>query len=250
MTTAIARRRRRTERVRRVGAWAGVAIVCVATPFLAFAASPMQAEAGPLAHAASVVTVTEVREGVVLTPDDPDGTGLVFFAGARVDPAAYADKLSGIAESGVTVVIARPALNFAILESRPLRTWTDRAPGVDSWAVGGHSLGGVRACMYADEGTVSALLLLGSYCSVDLSGSGLSVLSLAGGNDGLSTPRKIADASGLLPAGTRFETIRGAAHAQFGDYGVQSGDGPHDADDADVRDAITEAFAELAQTPR
>ena len=34
-------------------------------------------------------------------------------------------------------------------------------------------------------------------------------------------------------------TIPDASHAQFGDYGDQPGDGPQDADDDDVRDAIT-----------
>lgn len=205
----------------------------------------MMAEEDALAAATARVTVTESAEGVVLTSAQPSEQGLVFFAGARVDPAAYADTLSGVAASGITVVIARPTLNFAILETRPLATWQALAPGVDRWAVGGHSLGGVRACMYAASDEVSGLVLFGSYCAVDLAGSKLPVLSLAGGNDGLSTEAKIADAAPLLPSNARFETIPGAAHAQFGDYGTQPGDGPHEADDAEVREAITDAVLAL-----
>ncbi|MCS0500252.1 alpha/beta hydrolase [Protaetiibacter mangrovi] len=241
-TTRAARTRRRG-RIRAAITIVAIVVVVVAAGFLAYAASVMMAEEEPLAHAEEVVAVTETAEGVVLTPPDPGDEGLVFFAGARVDPAAYADKLSGVAASGITVVIARPTLNFAIFETRPLTTWEGLAPGVQRWAVGGHSLGGVKACMYAADHAdeLTGLVLFGSYCSVDLSASGLAVLSVAGENDGLSTPEKIADAAPLLPADAVFTTIPGASHAQFGDYGIQPGDGPQEADDTDVRDAITDA---------
>ena len=163
-------------------------------------------------------------------------------ARARVDPAAYANKLSGVAESGITVVIARPTLNFAIFETRPLTTWEGLAPGVGSWAVGGHSLGGVKACMYAADAAndVSGIVLFGSYCSVDLSGSGIPALTFIGENDHLSTEAEIDEASSLLPADAEFVLIPDASHAQFGDYGLQPGDGPQEADGDDVRDAITD----------
>lgn len=232
----------------RVVAIAIVAVlVAVIAGFLAYASSPMMAEEGPLARAEQAVTITESAEGVVLTPSNPTGEGLIFFAGARVDPAAYANKLSGVAESGITVVIARPTLNFAILETRPLSTWEGLAPGVDSWAVGGHSLGGVKACMYAADETndVSAVVLFGSYCSVDLSGTGIPALTFIGGNDELSTEAKIEAAADLLPADAEFVTIPDASHAQFGDYGIQPGDGPQEADGDDVRDAITDGVVGL-----
>ncbi|MDW8808311.1 alpha/beta hydrolase [Streptomyces scabiei] len=245
--SAPALKKKRRARVRAVLIAVAAAVVAVSAGFLAWASSPMMAEEGPLARAEQTVTVTESAEGVVLAPANPNGEGLVFFAGARVDPAAYADKLSGVAASGITVVIARPTLNFAIFETRPLATWEGLAPGVGSWAVGGHSLGGVRACMYAADETneVSGIVLFGSYCSVDLSGSGIRALTFIGGNDELSTEAKIEAASDLLPADAEFVTIPDASHAQFGDYGIQPGDGPQDADDADVRDAITDGVVAL-----
>jgi hypothetical protein len=247
--TAAARssRRRRRSRIRTGVTIAAIVVATLAAGALAWAASPLMAEQDPLAEARTTVAITEHADGVVLTPPHPSDQGLVFFAGARVDPAAYADKLSGVAASGVTVVIARPALNFAILETRPLTTWRGLAPGIERWAVGGHSLGGVRACRYAADpaNQVTALVLFGSYCSVDLSGAALPVLSLAGENDHLSTPAEIADAAHLLPADAVFETIPDASHAQFGDYGTQPGDGPQEADDTAVRAAITDAVAAL-----
>ena len=47
------------------------------------------------------------------------------------------------------------------------------------------------------------------------------------------------------PPTPTFVTIPDASHAQFGDYGVQPGDGPQEADDADVRDAITDGVVGL-----
>lgn len=250
MTSVAASKPPRTRprgRARAVVVIVAAVLTAVIAGFLAYAGTPMMAEEGPLAHAERTVALTETADGVLLAPSDPTGQGLVFISGARVDPAAYADKLSGVVASGITVVIARPTLNFAILDQRPLTTWEGLAPGVQHWAVGGHSLGGVRACMYAADpaNAVTALVLFGSYCSVDLSDTGLPVLSLSGENDELSTPAKIADAAHLLPADAVFVEIPRASHAQFGDYGIQPGDGPQDADDADVRAAITDAVVAL-----
>ncbi len=238
---------KRRSRIRTAIIAAACVLVVIVAGFLAWASSPMMAEEGPLARATETVTVTEHPEGVVLTPDAPNGGGLVFFAGARVDPAAYANKLSGVAESGITVVIARPTLNFAILETRPLSTWEGLAPGVDTWMVGGHSLGGVRSCMYAadSDNEVSGIVLFGSYCSVDLSQTGIPALTFIGENDELSTQADIEEASAKLPSDAEFVLIADASHAQFGDYGIQPGDGPQEADDDEVRDAITDGVVAL-----
>ncbi len=240
--------RRRRHRVRTFGLAAlALGVVGIAS-FLTWASTPMPPEPGPLAtaRADSAFTLSETADGVVLAPENPNGTGLVFISGARVDPAAYANKLSGIADAGVTVVIARPTLNFAIFETRPLSTFEGLASTsrVVTWYVGGHSLGGVRACQYAADAppdTVAGVILFGSYCAADLSHSSLPVLTLSAARDGLSTPAKIADAADLLPTDARLVTLPGADHAQFGDYGAQPGDNPATASDAQTQDEITSA---------
>lgn len=245
-------------RIRIVGLAALALFVVGISSFLAWASSPMGPEPGPLAAARAdpSFTLTESADGVVLAPKNPSGVGLVYLAGARVDPAAYADKLSGIADAGVTVVIARPTLNFAIFELRPLSTFEGLAggSGVRSWYVGGHSLGGVRACQYAADaaaGSVAGVIFFGSYCAADLSRSDLPVLTLSGSRDGLSTPAKIADAAHLLPSDARLVTLPGADHAQFGDYGAQPGDNLASASDAQAKREITAAvLAFLAETSR
>lgn len=219
--------------------------------FLVWAHAVMQGER-PAALEAwhdDAVAITSHEVGIVIEPvEGGTGEGLVFIPGARVDPYAYLYKLSGVAEaSGLTVVITKPTLNLAFFDQRPLSTFTALAPGVDEWYVGGHSLGGVRACQLAAPGASEpqpvGLMLFGSYCANDLAGSGLAALSISGEHDGLSTPDKIAAAAGLLPDGAEFVELEGANHADFGDYGVQPGDGVSTRDDAELRGEIAELVA-------
>ncbi|MCS5715904.1 alpha/beta hydrolase [Herbiconiux sp. CPCC 205716] len=232
-------------------------LVALIVGFLVDAHITYAAELAPVQAVADdpAVAIHWTHGAVVMTPTgesngsgepngsaEPNGTGLVFLAGAKVDPLAYADKLSGLVDSGTTVVIVRPILNFAILEFRPFSTFTDLAPGVDDWYVGGHSLGGVKACQYATDADVKGLVLLGSYCAGDLSDGGIPVLSVSGTDDGLSTPAKIDDSRVDLPPDARFVVIDGANHASFGDYGVQPGDGTASIDDERMRARLTEAL--------
>ena len=190
------------------------------------------------------VTVTDTAVSVVIAPaGKPSTTGLVFIPGAKVDPYAYLATLSGTVEAtGLTVVITKPVLNLAFFDQRPLDTFTDTAPDVTAWFVGGHSLGGVRACMYAADAQVAGLVLFGSYCAAPVDDE-LPVLSISGSEDGLSTPATIEDTAGRLPVGTTFVRIEGANHASFGAYGAQPGDGEATISPAESERAITEALS-------
>lgn len=201
----------------------------------------MAAEKTPLAIALDNphITIEDAPEGIVLSPADGDSeTGLVFIPGAKVDPWAYVAILQGVAEEGTTVVITRPWLNLAFFDLRGLDAFTSAAPEIESWGVGGHSLGGVRACQLAAD--TDALVLFGSYCATDLSATDLDVLSLAGSEDGLSTPAKIADARHLLPESAELVEIDGASHASFGDYGSQAGDGTPTISEEETHETVTD----------
>ena len=206
-----------------------------------------QAEAAPLAEVRenAAIEIADSSAGIVLSPADGGSeVGLVFIPGAKVDPWAYADKLSSTVEAGVTVVITRPWLNLAFFDLRPLSAFTELAPDVETWIVGGHSLGGVRACQLSAD--ADALALFASYCAADISASGLPVLSIAGSEDGLSTPEKVADARPLLPGDAEMEELAGASHSSFGDYGPQDGDGTPSISDDDMRAALGELVSEFA----
>ena len=104
--------------------------------------------------------------------------------------------------------------------------------------MGGHSLGGVKACQLAED--AGQLILFASYCATDISETSVDVLSIAGSEDGLSTPQKIADDRHLLPADAELVEIAGASHSSFGDYGLQPGDGTPTISDEDMIAQITE----------
>jgi len=188
------------------------------------------------------ISVHETPQSFILSPTGTaSGDGLVFIPGAKVAADSYLFKLSGaVAQSGITVVVTKPILNLAFFDQRSLDTFTEAAPDVTRWFVGGHSLGGVRACQYAQQPDVRGLVLFASYCANDLADVDTTVLSLSGSNDLLSTPEKVMAAADLLPTSTTFFPIEGANHAGFGNYGVQAGDGIATLDDSVVRDIITQ----------
>jgi hypothetical protein len=156
-------------------------------------------------------------------------SGLIFYPGGRVDARAYAPLARSIAESGYLVVIVPMPLNLAIFGSNRAQEVIDTYPGVQRWAIGGHSLGGAMAARFAyqNPASVQGLVLMASYpaSSDDLSDYDLKVLSIYGTQDAVMADGSIEDSRALLPGDTRWAAIEGGNHAQFGWYGSQSGDG-------------------------
>jgi hypothetical protein len=197
----------------------------------------------------AAVAVSESATAIVLRPTgSPDGTGVLFQPGARVDPRAYAAVLRPLAEAGHPVVIAKQPLGIAFLALGALDTARDAHPEVTRWVVGGHSLGGTVAAIEADDtdeaptAPAAGLLLFASYPASDISSSlTAAVESVSGSRDGLATPANIEASRGNLPADAGFTVVEGAAHAQFGDYGPQPGDGTPTISDDEARAEISQA---------
>lgn len=232
-------------------AWVVAVVVLLAVVFLVYANIVMQ---GTRSAALQVwrddrVAVRDAGDSVVMTPTGTaDGTGIVFIPGAKVDPYAYLATFRQVVASGTTVVITKPTLNLAFFDTRPLATFEAHAPDVATWAVGGHSLGGVRACQLAQD--ADGLLLLGSYCANDIARSYVQVLSVSGSRDGLSTPEKVAAARDELPSTARMVEIEGANHADFGAYGDQPGDRGSTISREDARARISAAIEDWVRTLR
>ncbi|MEJ8278227.1 alpha/beta hydrolase [Pseudonocardia spirodelae] len=176
-----------------------------------------------------------------LRPASPSGTGFVFVPGALVDPRAYLPLLQPLAERGVRVVVTAPPLGFALADPGAVARAVASAPEVRTWAVGGHSLGGVAAAQALDVPGVRGLVLWASYPAGDVSGAPVTALSVSGSDDGLATPDAIAESWTRLPPGSRFVVVQGGVHAFFGDYGPQAGDGVPGVDRASAQRQITGA---------
>ncbi|GIG36460.1 alpha/beta hydrolase [Cellulomonas pakistanensis] len=240
VTTAVAWLRTRREpgspdrpRARRVlratGAGVGLALLVVlagATAWLRpFPATDVALDA---LRADDAVEVRESAGWYAFVPRGAEPTtGLVYSPGARVDVRATATVLRPLAEAGYLVVALKEPLGIALTSPDQSASAMAEFDGIERWAVGGHSLGGVAASSFAashaDE--VDGLLLHASYPLGDLSGADLVVASVSGSADGLTTPEDVDASRPKLPAGTAFTEVDGAVHAFFADYGPQPGDG-------------------------
>jgi predicted esterase len=184
---------------------------------------------GPMPEALDAIVHVETSPWLVFRPLDQDpNTGLILYPGGRVDPRAYAPAARALAEEGHLVVIVPMPLNLAFFAPGRASEAMAGFPGIESWAVGGHSLGGAMAANFAHSNpeTARGLVLWASYpaSSDDLSGRDLVVASIYGTRDGLATGEEIAASRPLLPPDTQWTAIEGGNHAQFGWYGPQSGD--------------------------
>ena len=127
------------------------------------------------------------------------------------------------------VIIADMPLNFAILSPNKAEKIINEHKNIESWVIGGHSLGGVAASNFASkENKVEGVVLLASYPSnEELKNLEKKVLSIWGSKDGVLNFTNLIESKDKLPKDTTYVEIEGANHAQFGDYGKQKGD--HDA---------------------
>jgi hypothetical protein len=192
------------------------------------------------------VTLEVISGSLVLAPNgDASPAGVLYVPGARVDPYSYLHPLVDVAASGVTVVIIDPLFNMALLDQRTLDELVAVAPSIETWTLAGHSLGGVRACMLADDSRVTGLVLFASYCANDISDLGIPVLQVLASDDGLIDISAVNEARGLLPTSVTTTTMEGANHASFGTYGQQPGDGVATLSRQQVRESVTELMMPL-----
>jgi dienelactone hydrolase len=214
------------KKVRRVLLGFAIVVVIAMSVFVIWANTPYRATSEALAamDSDSQVTVTQ-RAYIVFLPERVEPTtGFIFYPGGRVDPRAYAVPLREIAAEGNLVILLLAPFNLAILDANAAEGPMAAFPSIQSWAVGGHSLGGTAAAMFASTHDVDGLVLWASYPGNDsLRDSRVRVVSIYGTQD-IGGVSAFEDRRALLPPDTEYLVIDGGNHAQFGDYGLQSGD--------------------------
>jgi dienelactone hydrolase len=171
----------------------------------------------------------EADSWLVFRPEgDEATTGMILYPGGRIDPRAYAPAARALAEEGYLAVIVPMPLNLAFFAPGRAAEVMAAFPGIETWAIGGHSLGGAMAANHAHDNpeAVHGLVLWAAYPAGgdDLSGYPLSASSIFGTRDGLATQEEIDASYSLLPPDTDWIAIEGGNHAQFGWYGPQPGD--------------------------
>lgn len=239
----------------RIGLGLLAVILIAGIGFMAWAMTPPQPEPIALNSLSNNQSADFQRLGswLVFTPTSSEPqTGLILYPGGRVDPRAYAPHARAIAEAGFTVVVVPMPLNFAFLGINRADEVINSFQKIDTWAVGGHSLGGAMAVEYAEANPskIEGLILWASYPAenTDLSNTDLAVLSIYASNDGLATPQDIETSRDRLPQETIWIEIDGGNHAGFGWYGSQNGDGPMQISKTEQQTQIVSATANFLST--
>lgn len=173
----------------------------------------------------AVAPVTETNDTITVGSSTAS-KGIVFYPGAKVDPAAYVPLMQDLAQDGFYCIIVKMPFNLAFFD-------INAADGImaensiQHWWIAGHSLGGAMAAQYAADNAdkLEGIAFLGAYAASDLSSTNLKAVVIYGSNDGVLNRAKLTENEGNLPATTETHVIEGGNHAGFGNYGAQDGDG-------------------------
>ena len=153
--------------------------------------------------------------------------GFVFYPGGKVEYTAYHPLMAACAQQGILCILVRMPFNLALLDINAADGIQKQYPEIETWYIGGHSLGGSMAASYlgTHSDDYDGLILLGSYSTTDLSQSDLDVLSVYGSEDQVMNRVKYNENQSNLPSDFLEVVIEGGCHAYFGMYGTQEGDG-------------------------
>ncbi len=177
--------------------------------------------------AGNSVTRTVLSNGVIAYGEPNSDIGFVFYPGGKVEYTAYEPLMIELASKGIFCVLIEMPFNLAVLDMNAADGVCEKYPEIESWYIGGHSLGGSMAASYVANhtGDFDGIVLLGSYSTADLSATELGALSLYGSEDNVMNREKYEKYKKNLPKDLTEIEIKGGCHAYFGMYGKQDGDG-------------------------
>ncbi len=169
------------------------------------------------------VTVTQTGTGWFFDgPSESDA--LIFYPGGKVEETAYAPLLRSLAAGGIDVRLVSMPMRLAVFGIGRAGKIAG-AEGYRHCYIGGHSLGGAAAALYAAKrGGLDGVILLAAYPVKPL-GEDLAVLSIYGSEDGILNMKKLEEGRKYVPGPYTEKVIEGGNHSGFGSYGEQRGDG-------------------------
>lgn len=217
---------------RHIGRWIALVVIALVVScsvgFAVYFADYYHAALGNDAYTESSEAVPVLQESSFTAFGDASSkTGFIFYPGAKVESAAYAPLMADIADQGILSISVQMPFNFAFFDTDAAARVMAAYPSIEHWFIGGHSLGGVVASTWAAKHAdqVDGVIFLASYPSDDLSGTDLRALSLYGSEDRVLNRESYEAAASKWPPSFTEMVIPGANHGQFGNYGVQAGDG-------------------------
>lgn len=208
-----------------------VLVFAGATTFMVYASDYYHADANATQESLVSMAALPMQQGDdYLAFGDPMAkTGIVLYPGAKVEYSAYAPLMRDLAQRGYLAVVVEMPFNFAFLNINAADGIRAAFPQVESWWVGGHSLGGSMAAQYAaahaNDPALQGIVLLAAYSASDLSDTDLGAIIVYGEHDQVLNRDKLQENASLLPQGALTVQLPGGNHAGFGAYGPQEGDG-------------------------
>ena len=187
---------------------------------------------------------------LVFRPSSPNDKGLIYYPGGLVEPEAFAATAQGIADAGYLVVIPKMPLNLAFTGINRADGIRTDFPEIESWVIGGHSLGGAMAAEYAKNNVdnLDGLIMYASYPAnnEDFVDFPIPILTIMGSKDpGVTEQEAFYDA--IADSATRF-VVEGGNHRQYADYSFQADDGIATISAAEQQDQIIAATVQFLDT--
>ena len=199
------------------------------------------------------VTITETDDAITFAPngEDPE-KGIIFYPGGKVESEAYAPLLRSLAEADLLVVVAKMPFHLAVFDADAAEAIMAQENEVEDWYLAGHSLGGVMASSFAADQSdeVVGLIFLASYPAGDLTDAPFPVLSIYGSEDEVLSRESYDEAQGKLPDDYTEIVLDGGNHGQFGDYGLQEGDGTATISTVQQQQQTVEAITSFIENNR
>jgi dienelactone hydrolase len=187
---------------------------------------------------------------LVFRPSSATDRGLIYYPGGLVDPEAYAVTAQGIADAGYLVVIPKMPLNLAFTGINRADGIRADYPEIESWVIGGHSLGGAMAAEYAknNEDSLDGLIMYASYPAnnEDFVDFPIPILTIIGSRDP-GAPQQEAFYEAIADSARRF-VIEGGNHRQYADYSFQKDDGIATITVAEQQNQIIAATVQFLDT--
>lgn len=187
---------------------------------------------------------------LVFSPDTPTNRGLIYYPGGLVDPAAYAVTAQGIADQGYMVFIPKMPLNLAFTGINKADMLIMEYGEIESWVIGGHSLGGAMAAEYAKNNSekLDGLIMYASYPANnnDFTDFPIPILCITASNDP-GTTGQTAFYEDISESAT-LVIIEGGNHKQYADYSFQRNDGIPTITAAEQQDQIIEATVQFLES--
>ncbi len=169
------------------------------------------------------VNVSKISKGLFL-----DGYGnnttIIFYPGAKVEYTSYLPLFTNLASKGIDCYLVEMPFNLAFFGTNSADDIIKNS-SYQHYFMAGHSLGGAMAGSYVNStsNNISGLIYLSSHLPKEIH---VPVLSIRGTNDGVINLTSYNQAKPLVKNNFTEIIINGGNHAQFGYYGVQSGDNP------------------------